>query len=353
MRALLTLTTALLAAAGPVRAQSFNIDLEHAGHSAGPLPDSYGAHPGLRGRWQKAIFPVAGPLPPTPLVDVYGLPTGATIESDEGGQQSSPNCGAIWLPDDVNLYDGIRRPGGAVILKLLGLEDGWYSVYVYGVDEQSQGTSATTSVRLTTPASTGGFIQYRAECVAAHVEGRTFAVADVRVNGGRLVLRFTKGGTPGQSFAFSALQLDRRVGTPFCPTSNNSTGAPSILDVTSTQLAFDIASIAANDLTLAASNIPANGSGFFIYSMRRHPGTGGYGSLGAGYRCLLGAVGRLPIADTQLSPGNMLHALDYSSAPSAHLTILAGSTWHFQGYYEDPGAGGFNMTNAVTVQFGP
>jgi hypothetical protein len=47
------------------------------------------------------------------------------------------------------------------------------------------------------------------------------------------------------------------------------------------------------------------------------------------------------------------HALDFGNPPALSGQITAGSTWHFQAWFRDPGAGGafFDLSNGLTITF--
>ena len=70
---------------------------------------------------------------------------------------------------------------------------------------------------------------------------------------------------------------------------------------------------------------------------------------GNGLRCVGDGSGlfRLPVEVARA--GELRHALDLTTTP----VIVPGSTWHFQGWYRDPAAGGaaFDLTDGLTVTF--
>ena len=63
---------------------------------------------------------------------------------------------------------------------------------------------------------------------------------------------------------------------------------------------------------------------------------------------------RLGITQTT-AVGVASHSLDVVQPAPAAPSIVPGSTWHFQFWYRDPGFGaaGYNLTDGVTVTFGP
>jgi len=116
-------------------------------------------------------------------------------------------------------------------------------------------------------------------------------------------------------------------------------------------------SVAADDLVLVAGNLPAHQLGLVYMGAARTQVP-----FGDGLRCVAaGGAGlfRFPVADSGddnaivLGPGIVAHSLAHFP-PSGH--IHAGQTWHFQGWYRDPAGpcgSGFNLTSALSVEFGP
>ena len=159
--------------------------------------------------------------------------------------------------------------------------------------------------------------------------------------------------------------LGNLVGTPYCfgqscPCANddphagcaNGTGAGARLEV-----AAGGASVAADDLVLAASGVPALQPGLVFLG-------GAQASLpfGGGLRCVgAGAVGlqRFPVAQASaagvLSAGPGLAAHSQAAFPPA-AWITAGATRFFQAWYRDPASpcgASFGLSNGLAVVFGP
>ena len=131
------------------------------------------------------------------------------------------------------------------------------------------------------------------------------------------------------------------LGTNYCTSLANSTGAPAVISVVGS------ASVAANNLVLSAQPVP-NQPGIFYYGPQQV-----MIPFGNGFRCVGGTVGRLSV---EVGAGNIIdHALDNTMAPNASTVITAGSTWNFQCWYRDPVAGGpgFNLSDGVEAQFVP
>lgn len=141
------------------------------------------------------------------------------------------------------------------------------------------------------------------------------------------------------------------VGTDYCPeVVANSTGQPGDMQLVGSPVAEE------NDLTMLATNLPADTFGFFIVSQTRgvinQPG----GS--AGVLCIAGSIGRY------VSPGQILNsgtlgefslAVDTMAIPQPTTSIpaLPGDTFNFTAWYRDSVAGTAtsNFADAVSVSF--
>lgn len=128
----------------------------------------------------------------------------------------------------------------------------------------------------------------------------------------------------------------------FCIATRNSTGQASSLVVSGS------GSFAANDLVLWATELPPKEFGTFFYADGKT-----LTPFGDGFLCLAGQVARFPI---QVIPKSGLAtlAIDNANLPSSGGSLLAGSSWSFQFLYRDPSkpaSSGFNLSDAVTVDF--
>ena len=112
------------------------------------------------------------------------------------------------------------------------------------------------------------------------------------------------------------------------------------------------ASLAANDLTLVAEDLPANVFGFVILSETagniRQPGT----SIGT--LCLGGAIGRdLQGLLNSGSSGSFARDVDWTSLaqPTGFVSASVGDVWRFQVWHRDIllGQPTSNYTNALVV----
>jgi len=108
-------------------------------------------------------------------------------------------------------------------------------------------------------------------------------------------------------------------------------------------------SIAANDLTLIATDCPANKFGFFFYGY-----TEDHAPLGNGWRCIKGTIGRFHPSINTGATGTASRAVDYASLPAV-LPITPGSVRRFQFWYRDPPDGGAqtNLSDGLEAFFGP
>jgi len=99
-------------------------------------------------------------------------------------------------------------------------------------------------------------------------------------------------------------------------------------------------------LRLLATGVPENQFGIFFY------GTNGIQlPFGDGFRCVGGAVNRLPVMNAG-ADGRMQLDVSYPNTPIGW-TIQSGMTRHFQCWFRDTpaGPGHFNLSDAVTLTF--
>ena len=138
------------------------------------------------------------------------------------------------------------------------------------------------------------------------------------------------------------------IGSNYCAANANSTGSPGAMS------AFGFTSVAANDVTLTASNLPPGQFGIFVTSASSgfipNP-AGSNGNL-----CLTGSLGRF------VSPGQILFidgtgeaslAIDLTAIPSGAGTVavVAGDTRYFQAWHRDGVGGGSNFTEGLQISF--
>ena len=127
----------------------------------------------------------------------------------------------------------------------------------------------------------------------------------------------------------------------YCVGAPNSVGSGAVIGTSGTS------SASLNALVLEATEAPAQQFGLFFYGPNQVQV-----AFGDGFRCVGGSLARLPIVLTDAG-GQASWPLDLTMPPSAGDQITAGSSWNFQFWYRDPGAGGagFNTSNAMKVTF--
>lgn len=114
---------------------------------------------------------------------------------------------------------------------------------------------------------------------------------------------------------------------------------------------FGTTSIAANNLTLRANDVPRGGFGLFFYGTAQLQTP-----FGDGFRCVGGQTFRLGRPTQSNANGVVNRPLDVGAPPSPAGTITAGATWFFQYWYRDPGGpggNGFNTSDGLTATFCP
>ncbi|MCK6445625.1 MAG: FG-GAP repeat protein [Planctomycetes bacterium] len=170
----------------------------------------------------------------------------------------------------------------------------------------------------------------------------------VALDGGTVAVSAYRDATFGtQSGADYVFELGGEA-TPYCVSEPNSTGLPAKLSY-SGSLAID-----AGTFTLHADNLPPNKQGIFFYSANplQTP-------FGNGWLCVSPAgtgIFRLTPAAAADANGHLARTVDFTVAPagSGPGAITPGSTWHFQCWYRDPGAGaGFDLSDGLRAVFCP
>lgn len=134
------------------------------------------------------------------------------------------------------------------------------------------------------------------------------------------------------------------LGGNFCESTPNSSGFAARIE------ALGSISIADNALELMVRPVPVGQAGIIFYGENEADVP-----FGNGTRCVgNGLVYRLP--PTTTTPGGALRVTaDLSSPPLPSGQILPGTTWHFQGWFRDPAAGGagFDLSNGLHINFLP
>jgi hypothetical protein len=131
-------------------------------------------------------------------------------------------------------------------------------------------------------------------------------------------------------------------GMIYCSSSPNSTGAPARMSATGTS------SIAAADLVLVASNIPASTFGLFFFGTATTSQP-----LGNGLRCVDGIAGRFPVIGPTIGPVQT-QAVNPPNLPN-NTNLQPGDVLHFQFWFRDTAGGGaqVDLSDGYTVTFAP
>ena len=152
---------------------------------------------------------------------------------------------------------------------------------------------------------------------------------------------------------FTVGELDCTVpglGTHYCtPNVSNSTGGPAMINATGSDLA------AANNVTLAATDLPANQFGYFLCSATQGLIVGPGGAMGN--LCLGAPIGRF--SNNVLNSGPFgaidltINLTSLPVPPTFNHAVQAGETWNFQAWYRDVviGMPTSNFTDGVSIQF--
>jgi len=169
----------------------------------------------------------------------------------------------------------------------------------------------------------------------------------------RVLMTFPSGvaGVGLDNFAFDA-PGGGSLGSSYCgPAVVNTTGNSAVLTATGSLTAAN------NNVTLTASDVPANQFGFFLTSMTQGniPNPGGSN----GVLCLGGTIGRY-VGSGQIqnsgAGGTFRLALNLTQTPAGpvFVSIAAGQTWNFQAWFRDIGPMGqpqSNFTDGRTLMF--
>ena len=137
------------------------------------------------------------------------------------------------------------------------------------------------------------------------------------------------------------------VGTNYCTGVANSTGAVGNI------IASGSLTVADNNMSLVASDLPNNSFGFYLTSrvqgFIQNPG-GSQGNL-----CLGGQIGRYSQSvfhTGAMGTGSLQLDLTDTPTPSGSVAIQPGETWNFTAWYRDNNGGPTsNFTDGVSITF--
>lgn len=150
------------------------------------------------------------------------------------------------------------------------------------------------------------------------------------------------GGVPSKNIARFSDPCGATLGSPGCTSLPNSTGQAGLVRATG------VASVAAMDITLIASRLPANANTLFFYGTEP-----GFGTAGDGVLCIGGLVQRiLPVVGADAN-GIATQPFDFQ-APYAS-NAIAGESIVVQGFYRDAAGGpaGFQTTDSLRIELRP
>jgi len=324
-----------------VSAQSFNLDVGRDDVLFEVASSSYGAGANQSGEWN----PVVPSAFSATLNDLLGNPTAATVSSDVSndigmfpfqliGDDSNLLEDAQWIPNTF--------PPATIVeatWTFTGLQDGDYSVYTYAWSADPQ---------ILTDVTIGGMTQtVGGSWPGFHQQGVTFALHNVTVSGGSLVVTAT--GQPGESARVNGFQLVLDDGSGiitnnYCQANPNSTGSAAVISAAGSSV------LALNNVTLTASGLPLNKFGYFLASRTAafimNPG-GSQGNL-----CLAQPLGRFA-AQIQNSgaTGQISIPVDVTNVPLLG-PIISGETWRFQAWYRDTNpTSTSNFTDGIEIDF--
>ncbi len=339
---------AALSIASPVFSQSLNVDIGmNLGALAGVPSSSYAAA-GQPGDWN-AFLPT---LSATPLSGLDGNPTGVTLRSDA---TSAFNVfpGVITpgddqrLMEDFHLTPNLNTPS---TWTLEGLEDGDYILFTYASDPSLIGLQ--TEIRVTGSNDPPQFVGDG--WPGAHGLGQTYARHTVTVSGGTLEFQAVPVGGALETGVLNGFQLVQNggtfLGTNYCSANPNSTGQSAQMR------GFGSASVGANNVELACTDMPTNSFGFFLVSRTRGLVTNPGGS--AGNLCLGSPIGRfVGPGEVQNSgaAGEIRLTLDLARipTPTGFVAVMPTESWAFSTWFRDTGATGptSNFSDGYEIVF--
>lgn len=329
-------------------AQDLNIDF---GLVFGAPSSAYGAASGQVGIWSLEDGDAAS----VSIDDLSGNPTSVTISivpgSGSAGDFSFDNSATSG--DDEALMDdffdvGPEAFGAVSSMTFIGVAPGVYDLYTYAwaPDNSAYVTEIDVSESADGPQYCSG------AWPGSHVEGTTFVRHTVTVPSSGIFEVVATSFSTGSYGTINGFQLvgagGQAIGTNYCDPANlNSSGLPGVIG------AFGSTSVAANFVTLSATQLPPSQFGYFLNSQNQgfiaNPG-GSQGNL-----CLGVGIGRyVSSIKNSGSNGEFSLALDLTQTPtpSGPVAIQAGETWYFQTWYRDKNpTQTSNFTDGICITF--
>ncbi|MFT4540921.1 MAG: hypothetical protein ACI841_004559 [Planctomycetota bacterium] len=292
----------------------------------------------------------------------YGNPLGTAAQPEDDHTAPGSNC---WFTGQGVAGGGVGDndvDGGSTtllspVLDASGMNNAaisywrWYSnsagatpnADIFVVEISDNGGSTWSNVETVGPTgagTSGGWIQH------------SFQVSSIVGATNNIQLRFIASDLGSGSIIEAAIDDiavdDYTCGSGCPPIMNYCQAAPNSVGSGATMSTTGSASVAANDLVLSASGMPATQPGLFYFGDMQVQL-----AFGNGFRCVGGTTVRLGVNGSDVS-GNASKALDLTSLPGGAL-IQAGDTVNMQYWYRDPAGGGasFNLSDAVTATFCP
>ncbi len=239
------------------------------------------------------------------------------------------NAGSVTLPAGAHLFGSVRNAAGTLVPDIdLDLFLPGTVTKVITCDDD---TDLMGQYRTTVPFGTYDvlFEDVRSDCPESVLVSNVTISADTSLNANMT--------GPG-------------LGCRYCmPGVANGSGRAALMDASGS------ASVAQNDVTLIARDLPANVFGFFLLS--RNQGSVAQPGNSSGILCLSGSVGRYN-GPNQIgqsgSAGIISVPIDLTNTPTplGFISILPGETWNFQAWYRDfTAAGSSNFTTGLTIAF--
>jgi len=285
-------------------------------------------------------------------------PTFALCNNEDNGKVYAASLG--------NLYEVDAVSGAATLVGATGLLNIWGLDYVPRLaafvahapisNELYLLNPATGASTLLGPTNTTGIVGIWYD----RASDRLFGVCDANTQGCVVALDLTTGAatplfTTGMNLVGIGGDLGGGapppIGTSYCSAVANSTGAAAMIGATGS------AAVAANDVTLTCSGLPANTFGYFLSGTARGLVAGPGGSQGT--LCIGGSIGRFSRAAFQEvqnsgASGQFSLVIDLTNMPTPiGAEVLApGDTRMFQCWYRDANpAVTSNFSDGVEVTF--
>ncbi|QDV08195.1 hypothetical protein Poly30_37310 [Planctomycetes bacterium Poly30] len=239
------------------------------------------------------------------------------------------NAGTVTVPSGAHLFGSVRNAAGSLVPDIdIDLFLPGTNTKVLTCDDD---TNLAGQYRTTVPFGTFDvlFEDVRSDCPESVLVSNVTISADTNLDANMT--------GPG-------------LGCRYCmPGIANSAGRAALMDASGS------ASVAQNNVTLIARDLPPLVFGFFLLS--RNQGNVAQPGTSAGILCLSGSVGRYnrPNQIGQSGTAGIISIpidLTQTPTPVGFISILPGETWNFQAWYRDNTAGGnSNFTTGLTIAF--